>query len=164
MSVGLTIPLKQDNFTLQASWAPNMAHTHAKVMIFGIVRVWRAVFQLTELSYMHRLRCYSRLTGTANLEVRHRQFGSSSPALRSVGFLAHWAFHICQLAFLAPKLVQLHCFYLKWDSLNRFWTFSSAVRCSDGLDTSWIYYRLGRPYLSVFTMVHLHRILQNWSA
>ena len=52
-----------------------------------------------------------------------------------------WLFHICQLAFLAPILFQLHNFHLKWDCLNRFWTFSSAVRCSDGPDTCWICYR-----------------------
>ena len=31
MSVGVSIPSKQDNFTLQASWAFNMACTHKKV-------------------------------------------------------------------------------------------------------------------------------------
>ena len=72
---------------------------------------------------MQRLRRDSCLTGTANLDIRHRQFGHSSLALSSHGFLRFWAFHICQLQLPAPTLVQPHCFHLKWDRLNRFWTF-----------------------------------------
>ena len=134
-----------------------MAHTHAKVIIFGIVRVWRAVFQLTELSYIHWLRRYSRLTGTAGFVVRHRTFRSSSLAPNTDGFVSYLAFHICQLVFLAPILVQLQCFYFKIDSLNMFWTFSYADRCGNGPDTCWICYRLGQLYLSDFTM-HIHNI------
>ena len=39
-----------------------------------MVRVFKATFQLTDLAYMHWLQRYSCLTGTANLEVRHRQY------------------------------------------------------------------------------------------
>ena len=39
-----------------------------------MVRVFKATFQLTDPSYMHWLRRYSCLTGTANLEVRHLQY------------------------------------------------------------------------------------------
>ena len=100
-----------------------------KSAIIGMVRVWKATFQLTDPSYMNWLRRYSCLTGTTNFVVRHHQFRSSSLVLSSVGFLAYWAFHICELAFLAPILVQLHYFHLKWDSLNRFWTFSCSIWC-----------------------------------
>ena len=68
--VGVPLPLKHHNFTLQASRAFNIAHTLGTSVLFGIVRVQRAVFQLTELSYIHWLRRYSRLTGTAGFVVR----------------------------------------------------------------------------------------------
>ena len=64
---------------------------------------------------MHRLLRYSCLTGTTSFVVGHRQFRSSLLALPSQGFLACWAFHICQLSFPSPTLVQLHCFRIKWD-------------------------------------------------
>ena len=71
--VGVPIPLKQDNFTSEASWAFKMARNPCQRAIIGKVGVYRATFQKTELPYMHRLRRYSCLMGAANFQVRQRQ-------------------------------------------------------------------------------------------
>ena len=100
-----------------------------------MVRVWKATFQLTDPSYMHWLRRYSCLTSTSNFVVRHLQFRSSSLLPSSVGFLAYWAFHICELAFLAPILVQLRHFHLR----KTVWTgFGPFLAVSDVCDSNTI--------------------------
>ena len=103
--VGCTIPLKQANLTLEASWGFNMARTGEKVQLLEWSGYLKQLFNWRTLHTC--IGCAATAAwrappiwkfGTANLEVHHWCFSS-------VGFLTYWAFHISELTFLAPILV-----------------------------------------------------------